>query len=235
MDTSHMLLTQTSQVDYEELCRLDVLGLADTPQHDQREVYREFREQLSRSEMGWYEAALPWKGNHPPLPSNEQGSLRRLKNLKQKLKRTGVEQAYSEIIEEQKAEGVVETAHGSAQGVEFYLPHKPVIREEAASTKVRVVYDASAKAHPNAVLLNECLYPGPPLQNKLWNVLVRSRTHPVAVVGDLKKAFLQVRIRECDRDALRFHWKPGNTQRLRHCDLQEPYLALYHLHFYWVE
>ena len=89
MDTSHMLLTQTSQVDYEELCRLDMLGLADTPQHDQREVYREFREQLSRSEMGWYEAALPWKGNHPPLPSNEQGSLRRLKNLKQKLKRTG--------------------------------------------------------------------------------------------------------------------------------------------------
>ena len=142
-----------------------MLGLTDTPQHDQREVYREFREQLSRSEMGWYEAAS--KGNHPPLPSNEQGSLRRLKNLKQKLKRTGVEQAYSEIIEEQKAEGVVETSHGSAQGVEFYLPHKSVIREEAASTEVRVVYDASAKAHPNAVSLNDCLYPGPPLQNKL--------------------------------------------------------------------
>ena len=70
----------------------------------------------------------------------------------------------------------METAHGSAQGVEFYLPHKPVIREEAASTKVRVVYDASAKAHPNAVSLNDCLYPGPPLQNKLWNVLVRSCT-----------------------------------------------------------
>ena len=214
MDTSHMLLTQTNQVDHEELCRLDVLGLADTPQHDQREVYREFREQLSCSEMGWYEAALPWKGNHPPLPSNEQGSLRRLKNLKQKLKRTGVEQAYSEIIEEQKAEDVVETAHGSALGVEFYLPHKPVIREEAASTKVRVVYDASANAYPNAVSLNECLYPGPPLQNKLWNVLVRSRTHPVAVVGDLKKAFLQVRIRGCDRDALRFHWKPGEHSEI---------------------
>ena len=94
-------------------------------------------------------------------------------------------------------------------GGEFYIPHKPVIREEAASTKVRVVYDASAKAHPNAVSLNDCLHPGPPLQNKLWNVLVRSRIHPVAVVGDLKKAFLQVRIREADRDALRFHWRRG--------------------------
>ena len=214
IDTAHMLLTQTSQVDYEELCRLDVLGLANTPQHDQGEVYREFREQLSRSETGWYEAALPWKGNHPPLPSNEHGSLRRLENLKQKLKRTGVEQAYSEIIEEQKAEGIVETADQPAQGVEFYIPHKPVIREEAASTKVRVVYDASAKAHPNAVSLNECLYPGPPLQNKLWNVLVRSRTHPVALVGDLKKAFLQVRIREADRDALRFHWRQGEHSNI---------------------
>ena len=27
------------------------------------------------------------------------------------------------------------------------------------------------------------------------------------MTGDLKKAFLQVRIRELDRDALRFHWK----------------------------
>lgn len=172
-----------------------MLGLADTPQHDQGEVYMEFREQLSRNETGWYEAALPWKGNHPPLPSNKQGSLRRLENLKRKLERTGMEQAYSEIIEEQKAEGVVEAADQEARGVEFYIPHKPVIREEAATTKVCVVYDASAKAHPNAVSLNDCLYPGPPLQNKLWNVMVRSRTHPVAVVGDLKKAFLQVRIK----------------------------------------
>ena len=192
IDTAHMLLTQTSQVDYEELCRLDVLGLADTPQHDQGEVHREFREQLSHSETGWYEAALPWKGNHPPLPLNEHRSLRRLENLKQ------------------KAEGIVETADQPAQGVEFYIPHKPVIRKEAASTKVRVVYDAYAKAHPNAVSLNECLYPGPPL----WNVLVRSCPHPVALVGDLKKAFLQGRIRQADRDALRFHWRQGERSNI---------------------
>ena len=160
-DTIHMLLTQTSPVDYEELCKLDVLGLADTPQHDQDKVYREFREQLSRSEKGWYKAALPWKGNHPPLPSNEYRSLRRLESLKRKLKRTGLEQAYSKIIEGQKAEGIVETADQPAQGVQCYIPHKPVILEDAATTKLRVVYDASAKAHPNAVSLNDCLYPGP--------------------------------------------------------------------------
>ena len=33
-DHNAMLLTQTSQSDYEDLCRLDILGLADTPEHD---------------------------------------------------------------------------------------------------------------------------------------------------------------------------------------------------------
>ncbi|XP_068738113.1 uncharacterized protein [Montipora capricornis] len=72
---------------------------------------------------------------------------------------------------------------------------------------MRIVYDASARAHPSAPSLNDCLNAGPPLQNKLWDVLVRQRCYPVAVTGDLKKAFLQVRIKELDRDALSFHWK----------------------------
>ena len=63
----------------------------------------------------------------------------------------GVEEAYSEVIEQQKAEGIVEAADQPAQGIECYIPHKPVFREEAVSSKVCVVYDASAKAHPNAV------------------------------------------------------------------------------------
>jgi hypothetical protein len=67
-----MLLTQTSQKDYEDLCRLDVLGLADTAEHDQSMVYSEFKEQLTRSPSGWYETGLPWRGNHPPLPSNRK-------------------------------------------------------------------------------------------------------------------------------------------------------------------
>ena len=37
-------------------------------------------------------------------------------------------------------------------------------------------------------------------------MLVRNRFHPVAILGDIKQAFLQVRIEESDRDAMRFHW-----------------------------
>ncbi|XP_015778215.1 PREDICTED: uncharacterized protein LOC107356088 [Acropora digitifera] len=96
---------------------------------------------------------------------------------------------------------------------EFYIPHKPLVRESAETTKLCVVYDASARANSGAPSLNECLNPEPPLQNQLWNVLVPACFHPVAIAGDIKQAFLQVRIREEDRDALRFHWlKDLNSQ-----------------------
>ena len=90
-------------------------------------------------------------------------------------------------------------------GREFYIPHKPVVRATAESTKLRIVYDASARAFDGALSLNDCLHAGPPLQNKLWRVLVRGRFNPVVVSGDLQKAFLQVRIEEAYHDAMRFH------------------------------
>ena len=206
MDLSNMLLTQTAAADYKRLCRLDVLGLKDSPLGDQEIVHEEFKEQLTRSQDGWYETSLPWKASHPPLPNHKSGSLKRLDNLVRKLEKQGTLEQYDQIIQDQLAQGIVEPAKDEAKGKEFYIPHKPVVRESAETTKMRIVYDASARASGQTPSLNECLETGPPLQNQLWDVLVRNRFHAVAIVGDLRQAFLQVRIRESDRDALRFHW-----------------------------
>ena len=206
INLNNMLLTQVHCEDYEQLCRLDVLGLRDSATGDQQNVYSEFKEQLTRSEEGWYETSLPWKGNHPPLPNNKSGSLKRLDNLVRKLEKQNIIEKYDEIIKEQIKEGIVEKVDTEAQDREFYLPHKAVIRESAETTKLRIVYDASARENQNSPSLNECLETGPPLQNHLWQVLIRGRFHPVALTGDLKQAFLQVRIREEDRDVMRFHW-----------------------------
>ena len=92
---------------------------------------------------------------------------------------------------------------------------KPVIRENADSTKLRIVYDASAKERTEVPSLNDCLHAGPSLQNKHWSVLVRGRFHPVAIYADLQKAFLQVRIKKQDCDALRFHWKPNSQAEIQ--------------------
>ena len=136
IDHTNMLLTQTSHVDYEELCGMDVLALEDTPEHDQCPVYTEFREQLVRHPEGWYKTSLPWKGNHPPLPNNKTVSLQRLGNLQNKLQCLGVTGSYAEIIENQKSKGIVEAASDPPQDKEFYIPHKPVIRTGAETTKL---------------------------------------------------------------------------------------------------
>ena len=141
------------------------------------------------------------------MPTNKSGSLKRLQQLLKKLERTNTYDQYDAIIKEQREEGVVELAPAEPKGTEFYIPHRAVIRENAETTKLRIVYDASARENPSQPSLNDCLHPGPPLQNLLWNVLIRARFYAVLLTGDLQKAFLQVRIKEEERDALRFHWK----------------------------
>ena len=86
------------------------------------------------------------------------------------------------------------------------MPHRAVVRETAQSTKVRIVYYASAKANPDCASLNGCLKTCPSLQNMTWDVLVSPRFRPMLLCGNIEKAFLQIRIREAERDALHFQW-----------------------------
>lgn len=88
--------------------------------------------------------------------------------------------------------------------MEHYLPHREVIRLDKNTTKIRVVYDASAKR--NGPSLNDCLYSGPPLTPLIFDVLTRFRAHKVAVTADIEKAFLNVAVAPEHRDFLRFLW-----------------------------
>ena len=64
------LLAHTLQGEYNRLCRLDILRVADCPEHEKDDVYRETEKQLQRSKEGWYKASLPLCGNHPHQPTN---------------------------------------------------------------------------------------------------------------------------------------------------------------------
>ena len=54
--------------------------------------------------------------------------------------------------------------------------------------------------------MNECLHAGPPLAQNIFDIMLRFRSHRVALVGEIEKAFLMVHIVEEDRDVLRFLW-----------------------------
>ena len=87
-----------------------------------------------------------------------------------------------------------------------YLPHHAVICCERSTTKIRIVYDGSAK-------LNDSEQTGPNLIPKLFAVLVQFRSHPVAITSDIKKAFLMIGIVSADRDVLRFLWFQDPSKR----------------------
>lgn len=57
-------------------------------------------------------------------------------------------------------------------GTVHYLPHKEVVKEDRATTKLRIVYDASAKSR-NEPSLNDCLLPGPALTPLIFDILLR--------------------------------------------------------------
>ncbi|CAB4038411.1 Hypothetical predicted protein [Paramuricea clavata] len=103
-------------------------------------------------------------GSKLTTTKNEQPSRRRLFNVSKKLaKDENLKQEYEKIIDDQLASGVIEKVPDEPSGERvYYMPHKPVVRQDASTTKTNLL------------------------------------------LADIQKAFLQIAIKEEDRDAFRF-------------------------------
>ena len=95
---------------------------------------------------------------------------------------------------------------GSSQGDTgqvVYLPHKEVLKEGRSTTKLRIVFDASAK-YKDTMSLNDVLYKGPCLNADLYSLLLKSREQPIVLTADIEKAYLQININKEHIDYLKF-------------------------------
>ena len=199
-----MFMRETS--DYEKLYSLDVLGVQDRGENDQLDVLKEFKDDIRRREDGRYEVRVPWIPGSTVESTNEQTSRSRIQNVNKKLiQNPELKEEYDKIIKEQLRDGIIETVPEQASGERtFYMPHKPVVRDSAITTRVRMVFDASAKPHHLANSVNDCMHTGPPLQPLLWDILIRARMAPFLLLGDIEKAFLQISLLGEDRGAFGF-------------------------------
>ncbi len=114
---------------------------------------------------------------------------------------------YDSTIKDQIQRGMVEPVEessGDPCSKICYLPHHAVIRSDKETTKIRVVYDASARS--DGPSLDDCLHAGPKYDQKILDILLRFRVHRVAIVADIEKAFLMVAMARKDQDALHFLW-----------------------------
>ena len=178
----------------------------DSPE-DKTRALKKFEESI-QFDGSHYSVRLPWKCNPEVLPDNFVVAKGRLKSLYRRLSSNPERlKEYDDIIRNQEAERIVETVDRNdvpQVGRVHYIPHREVIRDDKDTTKMRIVYDASAKK--TGPSLNDCLETGPCLLPKIFNILVRFRSYKIAITSDIKSAFLNIRVDERDRDYLRFLW-----------------------------
>ena len=86
----------------------------------------------------------------------------------------------------------------------FYMPMHGVVKEASSTTKLRVVFDGSAKSS-NGSSLNDILEVGPTLHPTLQDIILRFRTFMSA---DISKMYREVLLHPSDRQLHRFLWRP---------------------------
>ncbi|XP_075990336.1 uncharacterized protein LOC142985987 [Anticarsia gemmatalis] len=157
---------------------------------------------------GRFETALLWKNENRTIPNNFDNAFKRLVNLEKKLDREPkLKTQYEERIQNHLNSGYAEIVTTPvAPGKTWYLPHFAVCNP--AKPKIRLVHDAAARSHGTS--LNDMLLSGPDLLQHLPGVIMRFRQHAFAISADIKEMFMQIKIREEDRDALRFLWRGDN-------------------------
>ena len=88
----------------------------------------------------------------------------------------------------------------------YYLPHRCVLKSDSTTTKLRVVFDASAKT-TTGISLNECLMVGPKHQDDIFDNLILFRFFKIGMSADVTKMYRQVELSEKHRDYHRLLWR----------------------------
>jgi len=195
------------------------MNMALTPEEDQVQKHYDATH-VYLPESRRYEVSLPRKPGVAALGDSRTQALQRYQANERALLRKGTWEPFQAVIQE-----YVDLGH--AQPVpqpslttpeeSYYLPMHGVVKSSSTSTKLRVVFDASAKTS-SALSLNDTLLVGPTLYPNLDEILLRFRTYRIALTGDISKMFRQVQLAEQDRHLHRFLWRAQPSDKI--CDYQ---------------
>ncbi|XP_058128695.1 uncharacterized protein LOC131292964 [Anopheles ziemanni] len=193
-----------------EYFTLDVCGITNPGRLLSKDEERAIQllERETRLLDGRYETGLLWKFDDVRLPPSKEMALRRHKCLVRKLKKDKVlAEAMKLKMKEYEEKGYIRRIQPSEllkRGPkDWFLPIFPVSNPNKPG-KIRVVFDAAAKAHGDS--LNDHLLPGPDQIVSLVGVLHKFREHRVAVAGDIREMFFQVRMKLEDQRSQMFLW-----------------------------
>jgi len=201
---------------------------------EERDCEEHFQRTHSRDASGRYIVCLPFKQSHPVLGSSRVHAIRRLKQLEGRLlQQPDRYDEYRKFMDEYLNLGHMELVEDDDNDPSrYYIPHHYVLKESSTTTKLRVVFDASAKTS-SGYSLNDCLMTGPTLQDSLVNLLTRFRVHPIAFTADLAKMYRQIKVSPSDSNMQRIVWRDSPQDQIKEYRLltvtygtaSAPYLA----------
>lgn len=190
---------------------------------------------VSRNSHGRFVVTLPFKNTEPTFPHSRNLALKRFFWLEQRLlKNPTLYLEYNNFLKEYLELNHMELLTNSVStDTSFYIPHHCVIKPDSLSTKLRVVFNASAKINNN-LSLNDTLLVGPKLQKDIVQILLNFRLHNVVLTADIKKMYRQILIAPKHQDYQRIFWrfKPSDPiAEFKLCTVtygvsSSPYLAL---------
>ncbi|XP_074028529.1 uncharacterized protein [Leptinotarsa decemlineata] len=167
-----------------------------------------FSKTVSRTASGRYIVSLPFRANAPIFSNSLELALRRFHLLELKLNRNpSLKEQYSEFMRDYLSQHhmspITETYNNAD---EYFIPHHCVLRPESATTKLRVVFDASAKT-TSGVSLNDTLLIGPKLQSDLVTLLLSFRINPIALMVDIRQMYRQILLSIQHRKYQKILWR----------------------------
>lgn len=179
--TDQIIMYQSNQqerVSKPVMCRFSALSLfsstSRTIQSKEEEVERHFQATMTRNDDGWFVVRLPLKASPRVIGDSMAMAKMRFFNLENKLsKNLALSQQYDAFMSKYLTLGHMERVDREANtSVNYDLPYHAVIKENSLTTKLRVVFDASALGK-SKMSLNDIMMKGPTVQPCLSSILLR--------------------------------------------------------------
>lgn len=168
-----------------------------------------FQKTHRRKPDGRYVVDLPFKStsNIPIFGNSKNQAYQRLFQTERRLENNpDLKSQYDDFMKEYLHLGHMHPVSSQDTPFSFYLPHHAILKPTHTSTKLRVVFDASAKDTAGKSL-NDTLLVGPTIQQELLSILLRWRKHRFALTSDAEKMYRQIEINPSQTSVQRILWR----------------------------